>query len=87
MVNVSRSTIQRIMRDNRQHAFHYKRVQNLLPEDYPARINLCTCFLQKCGENPRFVYKVLFTNESYFSRGGTSTRTIIISWRKKTHVQ
>ncbi|RZB94451.1 hypothetical protein BDFB_014550, partial [Asbolus verrucosus] len=39
MVDGSRSIIQMIMRDNRQHAYHYKRVQNLMPEDYPAKVN------------------------------------------------
>ncbi|RZC40244.1 hypothetical protein BDFB_013122 [Asbolus verrucosus] len=83
MVDVSRSTIQRIIRDNRQHAYHYRHVQNLMSENYPARVNFCTWLLQKCDENPRFVYKVLFTNEPSFSRGGTFNAHNYHIWAKE----
>jgi hypothetical protein len=71
MVNTSKSTVQRILRDNRRHAYHYTRVQNLIPEDHEARVNFCTWLLQQHDADPNFVNNILFTDESLFSREGT----------------
>lgn len=70
MLNISRSSTQRILKDNRYHAYHYTRVQNLLPQDYQARINFCTWILEQEQMDPNFLLKVLFTDESNFSREG-----------------
>ncbi|RZC36252.1 hypothetical protein BDFB_014539 [Asbolus verrucosus] len=63
-MNLSRSTIQRILKDNRQHAYHYTRVQNLMPQDYPARLNFCRWLLQQVDNNENFVMNIMFTDES-----------------------
>jgi hypothetical protein len=55
MSDISKSTTQRILKDNRQHTYHYTRIQNLLPEDLPFRVQFCE----------------LFTDECFFSRNGT----------------
>lgn len=40
-LNLTYSTIQRTLRSERYHAFHYQRVQNLLPRNYAARTIFC----------------------------------------------
>jgi hypothetical protein len=70
-MGLTKSTVQRILRDNRMHAYHYTKVQHLLPEDYAPRVEFCTWLLEQHAENPIFLKKILFTNESYFSRQGT----------------
>jgi hypothetical protein len=60
-----------ISKDNRQHADHYTRVQNLLPEDLPLRVQFCEWLLQQHETNPNFVKSILFTDECFFSRNGT----------------
>jgi hypothetical protein len=71
MLDISKSTTQRILKDNRQHAYHYTRVQNLLPEDLPLRVQFCEWLLQQHEANPNFVKSILFTDECFFSRNGT----------------
>jgi hypothetical protein len=71
MFDISKSTTQRILKDNRQHAYHYTRVQNLLPEDLPPRVQFCEWLLQQHEANPNFVKSILFTDECFFSRNGT----------------
>jgi hypothetical protein len=70
MFDISKSTTQRILKDNRQHAYHYTRVQNLLSEDLPLRVQFCEWLLQH-EANPNFVKSILFTDECFFSRNGT----------------
>jgi hypothetical protein len=36
-MGLSKSSVQRVLADNRRHPYHYTRVQHLLPEDYPIR--------------------------------------------------
>jgi hypothetical protein len=71
MFDISKSITQRILKDNRQHAYHYTRVQNLLPEDLPLRVQFCECLLQQHEANPNFVKSISFTDECFFSRNGT----------------
>jgi hypothetical protein len=70
-MGLTKSTVQRILRDNRMHAYHYTKVQHLLPEDYAPRVEFCTWLLEQHAENPFFLKNILFTDESYFSRQGT----------------
>lgn len=69
--NRSYSTIQRILADEGQHAFHYTRVQALKPEDYPRRVAFCRWLLRQNRLDPDFSKKILFTDESTFGREGT----------------
>lgn len=69
--NLSKSSIQRILTQNRMHAYHYTRVHDLLPGDYAARVEFCTWIIQQQQNNPDFVNKILFTDEANFSREGT----------------
>jgi hypothetical protein len=71
MFDISKSTTQRILKENRQHAYHYTRVQNLLPEDLPLRVQFCEWLLQQHEANPNFVKSILFTDECFFSRNRT----------------
>lgn len=67
-VNVSSSTVFRILKNNLLYPYHIQRVQALLPTDFPLRVNLCHWMQQKIGENPQFLGQILFTDEAKFSR-------------------
>jgi hypothetical protein len=64
---------ERLYRERFPNRLHpsYSKVQHLLPEDYAPRVEFCTCLLEQHAENPFFLKKILFTDESYFSRQGT----------------
>jgi hypothetical protein len=40
-MGLSKSSVQRVLADNRRHPYHYTRIQHLLPEDYPIRREFC----------------------------------------------
>jgi hypothetical protein len=86
MFNISKSTTQRIPKDNRQHVYHYTRVQNLLPEDRPLRVQFCEWLLQHAA-NRNFV-KVFYLRTNVFSRETEHLTCIIIVYgQTKRHVQ
>jgi hypothetical protein len=68
--DLSYSTVQRILAEEKLHAFHYTRVQHLRPEDYPRRKSFCEDFLRKVDRDPRFLSRVIFSDESLFTREG-----------------
>lgn len=67
-LNISKTTVQRILKENKMHAYHFTKVQNLLPEDYARRTNFCTWLL---AQEPGFVQKIVFTDECCFTREGS----------------
>lgn len=69
-VAISRSTVHRVLRDNRFHAYHFTRVQHLQPGDYNARLRFCTWLLNQENDRPGFASEILFTDESHFTREG-----------------
>jgi hypothetical protein len=86
MFNISKSTTQRIPKDNRQHVYHYTRVQNLLPEDRPLRVQFCEWLLQHAA-NRNFV-KVFYLRTNVFSLETEHLTWIIIVYgQTKRHVQ
>lgn len=68
--NNSPATVWRIARKDRLHPYHIQRVQCLLPADYGRRMQFCRRLIAECQENENFVNKVLWTDESTFSRTG-----------------
>jgi len=46
-IGISKSTVHTILKENEMHAFHYSKVQQLLPQDYAQRINFCTWLLNQ----------------------------------------
>ena len=61
-------SVQLILKENKMHAYHFTKVQNLLPQDYARRINFCTWLL---AQEPDYTETILFTDESCFTREGS----------------
>lgn len=68
--DLSYSTVRRILEEEKLHAFHYTRVQHLRPEDFPQRKIFCENFLRRAAQDPRFPSRVIFSDESLFTREG-----------------
>jgi len=68
--NLSHTTVHRILQEEKLHAFHYTRVQHLRPEDYQARKTFCEYFLREADRDLRFPSRVIFSDESLFTREG-----------------
>jgi len=58
MLNLSFSTTQRILKDNKMHAYHFSCAQNLMPLDYRNRVNFCTWILEQHREDFHFVENI-----------------------------
>jgi hypothetical protein len=67
---VHRSTVWRILQEDRLYPYHLQRVQVLKPEDLPRRVTFCQWCLEQCVRNPQFLWKLLFTDEAMFTRDG-----------------
>jgi len=68
--DLSYSTMQRILKKEKLHAFHYILVQRLREEDYLLRRRFCENFLRKVDRDPRFPSRVIFSDEPLFIREG-----------------
>jgi predicted DNA-binding protein YlxM (UPF0122 family) len=69
-LNISKTSVHRVMKTERRHPYHYTRVQHLQPEDYPARWEFCTWLLNLEENTPNFVSRILFSDELTFGRQG-----------------
>ena len=72
-VQLSQSTVLRILHEQLFYPFHPQRVQCLNPDDYPRRHEFCKWFLHQSALIPDFSSCVLFTDESSFLTHITST--------------
>jgi hypothetical protein len=66
-MGLSKSSVQRVLDDNRRHPYHYTRVQHLLPEDYPIRRDFYLWLLNQ-NDASHFLSRILFSDESLFCR-------------------
>ncbi|KAJ8911402.1 hypothetical protein NQ315_013539 [Exocentrus adspersus] len=73
-VGVSETTIQRILKENRFHAYHIQFHQELLEADFDLRIDFCNWAQGKIRENFYFFNSVLFSDEATFHKNGFVNR-------------
>jgi len=72
-INISRSTVHRVLQDERMHPYHFSMVQQLngtKKEDAEHRIEFCRWLLRQHNKDDRFCTRILFTDESLFTREG-----------------
>ena len=69
-LNVSQPTVWRVLHENSLYPYHIQRVQGLLPQDFPRRLDFSRWILRKCAHNPDFLSRVLFSDEAHFTRDG-----------------
>lgn len=69
-MNANKTTVWSVLHEQLLHPFKVERVQALEPGDYPLRAECARWFLDKEVESPNFLRRVLFTDESSFTREG-----------------
>jgi len=80
---LSYSTVQRILKEEKLHDYHYTCVQHLREEDYPRRKRFCEDFLRRVDEDPEFPSRVIFSDESLFTREGIFNSHNMHVWNDK----
>lgn len=69
-LNISKSTVWRILKRQQLYPYHIQRVQALLPRDFPPRLTFCQWMQARITQKPNFVGEIMFTDEANFSRDG-----------------
>lgn len=69
-LNVPYSSVQRILANHKMHNYKLTKVQALMPQDCPQRMEFCERLFVHIQEDPNFLKKVIWTDESKFSREG-----------------
>lgn len=70
VLGIPRITIWRTLRADRRHAYHVQKVQNLIPADYPRRLNFCNWYKEQLQNDVNLSSKVIWTDEATFTRAG-----------------
>lgn len=68
--NISQTTVWCTLRGDRMHPYHYRKVQNLHAGDAQQRIQFCRRLLLATENDPEYLRKILWTDESIFTRDG-----------------
>lgn len=68
--NASQQTVLRVLHDYHYHPYHYRKVQALLPNDYPQHVAFAQWFQLQTAMDPNFPSSVLFTDEATFTQDG-----------------
>lgn len=78
---ISKSNVHRILKKNKFHPYHIKRVQTLEPRDYYARLCFCRQMLEKIEQDPHFFNNILWSDESTLKRDGCFNMHNLHSWQ------
>lgn len=73
-LGLSFSSVQRILNNHKMHNYSFTTVQALREGDDLRRIDYCERFLVQSQEDPHFPQKIIWTDESKFSREGIINR-------------
>ena len=67
-LNLTHSTIWRLLKKHLLYPYHIQKVHALLPTDFPLRVAFCRWFQDRIRANRPFLAQVCFTDEANFSR-------------------
>lgn len=73
-LDISATSIRRIIKKNKFHPFHIQLHQELLERDFGARVDFCNWVQQKLREIPNFLDFILFSDEATFHKNGFVNR-------------
>ncbi|KAL1488282.1 hypothetical protein ABEB36_015233 [Hypothenemus hampei] len=71
-VGVSQTKVWSTLQQEQLHPYHVQRVQALLPQDHPQRVQFCLWLLQQHAHDEHFTRHVLVTDEATFTRNGVN---------------
>ncbi|WP_209391486.1 hypothetical protein, partial [Chryseobacterium sp. RR2-3-20] len=73
-LNITITSVHRILKYHDMHPFKFNKVQALKVEDYARRVAFCEFLLVRIQEDPNFLSKIIWTDETKFSREGIFNR-------------
>ena len=79
-LHVSKSTIHRILKRDRQHPYLIRKVHGLLPTDYARRLHFCRFYRWARNNAIHFDASIFWTDESMFTNNGMFNRRNAHIW-------
>lgn len=73
-LSIERTSIRRLLKNNKFHPFHVQLHQELKEQDYQHRIHFCTWMQQELQRRDNILENILFTDECTFHRNGFVNR-------------
>jgi hypothetical protein len=80
---ISQRSVCRILHRHRFHPFHVHCHQALDDHDFQRRMDYCNWLLNKQDEDPTFVFKILWCDESQFTRDGVVNKHNMHYWAQE----
>lgn len=77
---VSHRTVHRILKRHARRPYKFRKVQQLLSRDMPVRMLFCRWLLDKISDDPDFIFNIMWTDESTFTRNGVWNRQNLRYW-------
>lgn len=71
---IPRTTIQRVLKENKYRPYKPTVVQGLREMDYPRRLQFSNWYMNQCEQNPDFNRCVIWTDETHFTNCGVFNR-------------
>ncbi|CAH2088862.1 unnamed protein product [Euphydryas editha] len=84
-IGIATRTVNKILKREKLHTFHYKRVQSLLPRGYPLRLAFCRRMLRKI-RNELYFFDKIWSDESSCKKDGYFNMHILHSWLTNPHL-
>ncbi|XP_050310948.1 uncharacterized protein LOC126746652 [Anthonomus grandis grandis] len=82
-LNISIWKVWKVLRQNEKYPFHVTPVQGLEGGDFDRRVHFCRFLLHTDVENPDFLKRILWTDESKFTREGILNLYNLHHWAPK----
>jgi len=79
---MSHTTVHQVLRTQGFTGYHERRVHELLPEDYPRRVEMARTLLRMMDEDPTLIEKIIWTDEAKFTLSGAVNSHITIYWSR-----
>lgn len=84
---MNHSTVHKILKRDKQHPYKFTKVHALLPRDLPPRVAFCDWLLRQHENNRDFLSRIIWTDESTFTRNGVWNQRNTHYWaRVNPHV-
>lgn len=80
-LGTSHQIVQKILKDNGRHPYHFLKVQDLVqPRDYERRLDFCNVISRRIRRDPQFLGNVLWTDECIFTPNGCFNSKNFVEW-------
>lgn len=73
-IDISKSSVNRILKVNKFHPFHIELHQDLYGDDFQNRVTFCNILNEKINQNQNFLENILFSDEAIFKSNAVVNR-------------